>query len=107
VERRLTPPHERRRHARVPPEDTPWDRSALLRPGQEVVLVNLSREGALIASRNRMNPGARTELQLLGTRRRSVRGRIERCRVSALDPVCYEGVLVFDEGLEWREALTG
>ena len=69
--------------------------------------MNLSHNGALLASRNRMSPGARTELQLLGTRRRSVRGRIERCRVTALDPVCYEGVVLFDEQLEWRDAPTG
>jgi hypothetical protein len=99
VARRLTY-GERRDHARVPPEQTPWQRAALLRPGREVVLVNLSRGGALIESTNRMHPGARTELQLLGDARRTIRGRIDRCRVTALDPVRYQGAIVFDERLE-------
>ena len=85
----------------MPPDRTPWRAAALLRPGQEVWVINVSCGGALIESGNRMNPGMRTELQLSGLPRRVVRGRIDRCRVTKLDPVRYEGAMVFDQVLEW------
>jgi hypothetical protein len=71
-----------------------------LRPGQAVVVINLSSGGALVESETRMAPGMRTELQLLGAPRRTVRGRIERCRVARLAPLRYEGAIVFDQALE-------
>jgi hypothetical protein len=97
----------RRRHERIPAELTPWDRSALLRPGLDVRLVNLSRGGALVESGNRMNPGVRTELQLRGARRRTVCGRIGRCYVTSLDPIRYHGAIAFDDGLEMSEVIGG
>jgi hypothetical protein len=90
----------RRLAGRVPPERTPWHRCAMLRPGQEIVVLNLSRGGALVESPTRLVPGTRTELQLFGDLRRSVRGRVERCRVSCLEPLRYEGAIVFDHALE-------
>jgi hypothetical protein len=93
---------ERRETGRVAPGETPWPPAALLRPGQEVVVINLSTGGALVESTGRMSPGARTELQLLGATKRVVPGRIVRCRVAGLDPVRYEGAIVFDERLQWR-----
>ena len=92
---------DRRQASRVPPDCTPWPAAALLRPGQDVRVINVSCGGALIESGNRMNPGMRTELQLCGVMRRIVRGRIARCRVTRLDPVRYEGAIVFDQSLEW------
>jgi hypothetical protein len=86
----------------VPPDRTPWRDEALLRPGQEVRLLNVSCGGALLESGNRMAPGMRTELQLSGVLRQVVRGRIDRCRVTRLDPVRYEGAMVFDQTLEWH-----
>ena len=86
----------------MPPEHTPWQSLALLRPGQEVRLINVSCGGALIESYRGMRPGARTELQLSGAPRRFVRGHIARCRVTHLDPLRYEGAVVFDQALEWR-----
>ncbi len=88
--------HERRVAGRVTPEHTRWQPLALLRPGQEVVLVNVGPGGALVESPTRLAPGARTELQLFGKARCSVRGRLERCRVSRLEPLRYEGAIVFD-----------
>jgi hypothetical protein len=67
----------------------------------EVRVINVSGGGALIESVRRMRPGARTELQLSGARRRVVSGRIDRCRVTHLNPVRYEGAIVFDHALEW------
>jgi PilZ domain len=71
-----------------------------MRPGHEVEVLNLSPGGALIASAARMNPGARAELQLAGTLRRAVRGRVARCRVVCLDPLRFEGAITFDEPLD-------
>lgn len=85
----------------MPPDRTPWPAEALLRPGQDVRVINVSGGGALIESPNRMAPGMRTELQLAGSPRRVVRGRIARCRVTHLDPIRYEGAMVFDQTLEW------
>lgn len=79
----------------------------MLRPGQEVVVLNLSRGGALVESPTRLAPGARTELQLFGDLRRAVRGRVERCRVSSLGPLRYEGAIVFDHALELPEVARG
>jgi hypothetical protein len=104
VARRLTR-GERRETTRVPPEATPWPRAALLRPGLDVLLLDVSRGGALIESSNPINPGTRTELQLLGSSRRGVRGRIDRCVVAALDPIRYRGAIVFDEQLDWPTPL--
>jgi hypothetical protein len=85
----------------VSPEHTPWIQTALLRPGQEVRLLNVSSGGALVESPTRMLPGARTELQLSGSPRCVVRGRIDRCRITSLDPVKYEGAIVFEQCLQW------
>jgi hypothetical protein len=91
---------DRRRSPRVSAEHTCWQRLAIVRPGREVFLLNLSRGGALIESSARLTVGARTELQLFGPRRRLLAGRVERCRVVALDPLRYEGALIFDEDFE-------
>ena len=71
-----------------------------MRPGQEIVLVNISPGGALIHSSNHMKPGARTELQLLAHERHVISARIDRCRVIALAPLRYEGAVIFDGRLE-------
>jgi hypothetical protein len=89
---------ERRRDPRVAAEGTAWRPDAVLRPGQRVVLLNISNCGALVESRTRLRPGARTELQLAGAAtRRTIRGRLERCHVAGLEPIRYRGVVVFDE----------
>ena len=92
---------ERRRDARVTPSGISWRADAVLRPGLSVVLVNISSCGALVESGARLRPGARPELQLAGgMARRTIRGRLERCHVSGLDPLRYRGVVVFDEAEE-------
>jgi hypothetical protein len=65
-----------------------------------VRLLNVSPGGALLESAARMLPGARTELQLAGVQRQAIRGQIVRCRVTRLDPVIYEGAIVFEEALD-------
>lgn len=60
--------------------------AAKIRPGQDVVLVNLSQTGALFESPFRFRPGHRCELQI-GTAPDPmlVRARVERCFVARLD----------------------
>jgi hypothetical protein len=96
----LIPQFDRRRAKRLPPAHTPWQALALLRPGQDVTLVNIGCGGALLESASRMLPGARADLQLIGTPRCTVRGRIHRCQVTCLDPLRYRGAIVFDEPLD-------
>lgn len=92
---------ERRQERRVAGGGSRFGVAAVLRPGQAVALVNISRRGALVESRTRLRPGARTELQLCGAGARAqVKGRVERCHVVALDPLQYQGVIVFDECVE-------
>lgn len=81
---------------------------AVLRPGQTVVLVNINSRAALVESDARLRPGALTELQLaMRGRRTSIRGRLDRCHVSALEPLRYRGLLVFEERVDFAELTNG
>lgn len=81
---------------------------AVLRPGQAVALVNISRHAALVESSTRLRPGARTELQLCGASTRAcVSGRVERCQVVGLEPLRYHGVVVFDGIVDVDAAAEG
>ena len=52
---------------------------------------------ALVESAAWLRPGARTELQVaVDGGRTSVRARLDRCYVAALEPLRYRGVLIFD-----------
>jgi hypothetical protein len=75
----------------------------VLRPGRQVQLINVSAGGVLITSFCRLRPGARAELQLTGTYPLVVAGRIDRCRVVSLEPLNYEGAIVFERVLEWLQ----
>lgn len=99
---------ERRRERRIVGGGPRFGAGAVLRPGQAVVLINISSRGALVESAARLRPGARTELQLCGggTRAR-VTGRIERCQVVRLDPVRYHGVIVFEERVDIGASIEG
>ena len=89
---------ERRRDPRLTPETATWNGVALLRPGQEVRVVNISPHGALVESASRLRPGIRAELHLVrGASRIAVKGRLERCEVSRLEPLRYRGAIVFEE----------
>ena len=80
----------------------------MLRPGQRVQLVNITSRAALVESDARLRPGAVTELQFaVGARRASVRGRLDRCYVAALEPLRYRGLLVFDDRLDLMDEASG
>ena len=92
---------ERRHECRVAGGGPRFGAGAVLRPGQAVILVNTCSRGALVESGARLRPGVQTELHLSGkTTRTRVKGRVERCQVVRLDPVRFQGVIVFDECVE-------
>lgn len=96
--------HERRTERRRTAGGVRCRPDAVLRPGQPVVLLNISSRAALVESEARLRPGASTELQLaLGGGRTSIRGRLDRCHVAALEPLRYRGVLVFEQRLEFED----
>jgi hypothetical protein len=89
--------HERRSERRVIACGRRWRPHAVLRPGQHVTVLNLSSQAALMESDGQLRPGAHRELQLnAGGQRVSIKGRLVRCHVTALEPLRYRGVLVFD-----------
>ncbi len=89
---------ERRATPRRSSAATIWLPQAILRPGLDVRVVNLSAGGALVHSGSRLRPGTSTELQLFSDRRRrAVRAVIGRCRVARLQPLVYEAALCFEE----------
>lgn len=92
--------HERRTERRRTAAGVRCRPDAVLRPGQSVVVLNINSRAALVESEARLRPGALTELQLAGhDGRTSVRGRLDRCYVSALEPLRYRGLLVFERRL--------
>ena len=104
----LTVAQERRSERRRSAGSACCRPDAVLRPGQPVVLVNINSRAALVESDARLRPGAITELQLaLGAGRASIRGRLDRCHVAALDPLRYRGLLVFENRLELVEDDVG
>jgi len=92
---------ERRLERRLSGGGPRFAAGAVLRPGQEVVLVNISSHAALVESGTRLRPGTHTELQLRDRGAgASVRGRVERCHVARLDPLRYHGIVVFDASVD-------
>ena len=67
-------------------------------------MINICSRAALVESAARLRPGAQTEMQLAGAGARvSVKGRLDRCYVAALEPIRYRGVLIFDQRVEVGE----
>ncbi len=91
---------DRRRSLRLPAREVRWS-AARLRPGRDVALVDIGDGGALVETPARLFPGTRVVLQLVAPGGAvSVRGRVVRCEVAALDPaqgVRYRGAVSFDE----------
>jgi len=74
----------------------------LLRPGHEVRVNEHGTSAVLVKSPTRLKPGTRTELQLLD-QRRILRGEIERCQITRLDPLCYEALFIFHQSVQMPE----
>jgi hypothetical protein len=91
---------DRRSCARTPSAAFGVAPTATMRPGREITLVNVASRGLLIRSRARVLPGERVDLQLLGSSGRVVvSGRLLRCRIVDLSPLCHEAAIEMDESL--------
>jgi hypothetical protein len=77
---------------------------ARVRPGRDVVVIDISAEGVLIESAHQLRPGSSVDLQL-ATREHhvAVRGRVLRCSIARLlaSNVWYRGAIGFDRHLPW------
>jgi hypothetical protein len=84
--------------------------STMVRPGQWVVLIDMSASGALIAGRRPLRPGARVEVHLHRDGHRSALwANVIRCSVAAMDAqrIVYHAALNFEARAEWiREHQT-
>lgn len=88
---------ERRRERRCDGGRARWSATGILRPGQPITVINICTRAALLESPDRLRPGAHTEMQLAHAgKRESMKGRLDRCYVSGLEPLRYRGVLIFD-----------
>lgn len=99
---------ERRAHERA---DDPWTRTAkaTLRPGNPIVIVNISRGGALVEGTRPMRPGTRVLLQIVTPAGATgLSALVLRCGVLSLssdDGVLYRGALKFDDRRDWTREL--
>jgi hypothetical protein len=104
----LTIASERRSEPRRSAGSARCKPDAVLRPGQAVRLLNINSRAALVESEARLRPGAITELQLArNAGRASIRGRLDRCYVAALEPLRYRGLLVFEQRLDFGDEANG
>ncbi len=92
---------DRRTHPR-----TRTDRiRALIRPGQAVIVIDVSPRGVLVESRTQLRPGAVVEVQLEDEERRtSVAARVVRCNVTTISPdrgTTYRAGLAFSHHCAW------
>lgn len=98
---------ERRREERV----TGAGLRARVRPGNRLVIIDVSSSGALVEAGRPLRPGAHVDVHLeTDARRGTVAARVVRCAVAAIDSesgVTYRAALSFNETSDWvRETLT-
>lgn len=76
---------ERRRYPRIVPADSSGPPVARLRPGREVLVVNLSRGGACVEAVSPLRPGHPVDIRLaLPEWQWQGEAQVLRCQVSAL-----------------------
>ena len=84
---------------------------ATLRPGHPILVVNISRGGALVEGSRPLRPGTRVMLQVAtSSGALGLSALVLRCgvqRLSVEEGVLYRGALKFDERRDWtREVGT-
>jgi PilZ domain len=81
-----------------------------VRPGHEIVIVDVSSSGALIEMSRPLQPGARVHVQLkTGASQAAIVARVLRCVVASVSEarIVYRAALQFDHECDWiRESLT-
>lgn len=94
-------PDDRRAEPRTRPVDAGWRSAGTLRPGHEIVLIDIAARGLLIETAARVLPNARVEVQLGRSETRCrTSGQVRRCRVVALRPLRYQAAIALDHALE-------
>jgi hypothetical protein len=84
--------------------------SALVRPGINALVVDVSAAGVLIETHHRLLPGTSIEIHFDQKKRwPAVRGRVLRCAVAHVEPnlVRYRGAVLFDGRVPWLSDDTG
>lgn len=82
---------------------------ARIRPGHDVVVIDLAYSGALVETSRRLTPGATAELQLEALDgRHTTRAAVVRSYVCLLlaDQVLFRTALVFDRPVPWLREET-
>jgi hypothetical protein len=98
---------DRRKQARMAAQGA----AALMRPGQRLVVIDVSASGALVEGGRPLRPGSDIEVQLEGDARSGmVAAHVTRCSVAALhgeSGITYRAALAFNQACDWvREILT-
>ena len=107
--RRLSQPEarhaDRRQYRRFTARELPGFRSARIRSGPDVELVDVSAGGALLETNARLQPESEALLELFGSARKTVVPfRVLRCQIAAIDgSPKYLGACVFKEPLDLDE----
>ena len=99
----IEPIEERRREARTA-GSLVRRISALVRPGQWVLVLDLSPTGALVAALRPLRPGAVVHVHLASDgSKATIRASVVRCAVAAMDAerMVYHAALCFEEASEW------
>jgi hypothetical protein len=84
--------------------------TALVRPGQWVLVLDLSTTGALVAALRPLRPGAAVYVHFEADGEKAAfRANVVRCTVAALDAerMVYHAALAFDQPSEWVRERQG
>lgn len=98
---------ERRGHLRLGPDDVRWLRSARLKYGPDVRVLDISAGGILVETDGQLRPDANIVFELSGpTNSILVPSKVLRCRVATFaDVMRYHGACSFKRALEIPELL--
>jgi hypothetical protein len=98
---------ERRGHLRLGPEDVRWLRSARLKYGPDVRVIDISISGILVETEGQLRPDSNIVFELSGpVNSILVPSRVLRCRAASFDEVMrYQGACAFKRPLEIPDLL--
>jgi uncharacterized protein DUF6982 len=97
---------DRRAHPRLSAGELGWFRTARIKNGPRVTLIDLSVGGALLESDNRLCPGSVHALELTGSSQIVVPLRVVRSQIASLrEGALYRGACAFKRPLELPDLL--
>jgi hypothetical protein len=99
---------DRRGHLRLGMDDVRWLRSARLKYGPDVRVIDISVSGILVETSGQLRPDSNIVFELSGPMRSIlVPSKVLRCRVASFDEVMrYRGACMFKRPLEIPDLLT-